>query len=82
MDYDYWLRLGRGGPPSYIDKWLANFRWHGESKNGSLYRAAAWETFKTAVKHARGRERLQLPAHLAHVIVLNAVYPLLPVRGS
>lgn len=74
MDYDYWLRLGRKSTPRYIDAYLANFRWHGSSKNGRLYSKAAWETFTTACRHARGTERINLPAHLVHYLALSIIY--------
>ena len=74
MDYDYWLRLGRTSAPVYVDAWLANFRWHATSKNGAEYRKAAWETFQTARRHARGAEALNLPAHFLHVLALSALY--------
>jgi glycosyltransferase involved in cell wall biosynthesis len=77
MDYDYWLRLGRGSAPAFIDRTLASFRWHTQSKNGSLYRRAAWETFQTARRHARRTERVDLAFHFAHVMILSGLYPFL-----
>jgi len=32
LDYDYWLRLGRRYQPGFLNKYLANFRVHKESK--------------------------------------------------
>lgn len=77
MDYDYWLRLGRGFDPVFLDRTLASFRWHSASKNGALYRRAAWETYQTAHRHARPSERADLLYHFAHVVILSAVYPFL-----
>ncbi len=77
MDYDYWLRLGRMSDPVFIDRPLASFRWHSESKNGALYRRAAWETYQTARRHARPSERIDLAYHFAHVMILSVLYPFL-----
>jgi len=74
MDYDYWLRLGRRSEPVYLDRFLAGFRWHAESKNGARYRKAAWETYRTACRHAGPGERRELAWHFAHVLVLNVLY--------
>ena len=74
MDYDYWLRLGQAAAPRYIDRFLANFRWHTASKNGALYRRAAWETYQTARRHARPGNRLDLACHFLHVLTLSVLY--------
>ena len=74
MDYDYWLRLGRKYEPRHIDRTLANFRWHGQSKNGALYRKAAWEAFQTARKHAGESERLAVVMHYFHYQLLRVLY--------
>ena len=77
MDYDYWLRLGRISDPVVIDRTLASFRWHSQSKNGALYRRAAWEAYQTARHHAHEGERSDLLYHFAHVIILSILYPFL-----
>lgn len=74
MDYDYWLRLGRRGHPCYLDRTLAGFRWHAQSKNGGAYRAAALETLRTAQRHARSGEGFDVFMHRLHVLALVAVY--------
>ncbi len=63
--------------PVFIDRPLASFRWHSQSKNGSLYRRAAWETYQTARRHAQPDERIDLLYHFAHVIALSTLYPFL-----
>ena len=74
MDYDYWLRLGRLWPPCYLDRTLASFRWHAQSKNGAAYRAAARETLLTARRHARPGEGGDVFLHRLHVLALAVVY--------
>ncbi len=77
MDYDYWLRLGRQSPPRYINRFLANFRWHSVSKNGAAYRRAAWETLCTARQHARPREVGDVLMHFGHYCALSVLYRVL-----
>jgi len=74
MDYDYWLRLGRRWCPRYVDHFLAAFRWHPRSKTGAAYRAAAWETFQVARRHAAGGSRLDLCWHFMHYCTLCVLY--------
>lgn len=74
MDYDYWLRLGRRSPPRYVDRFLADFRWHTRSKNGAAYRAAAWETYQTARRHAGPGHATDLAFHFLHFCTLSVVY--------
>jgi len=75
MDYDYWLRLGRIAVPRYLPGVMAGFRWHTRSKNGTSYRAAAWETLQTARHHARGAgEALDVAQHVLHFGALCVVY--------
>lgn len=52
MDYDYWLRLARLGPPVYLPYPLACFRWYPQSKSGQEYRRQAEEERAVARRHA------------------------------
>ncbi len=36
MDYEFWLRIGKGNPARVIDSYLANFRYYTSSKSGSV----------------------------------------------
>lgn len=74
MDYDYWLRLGQRWEPRVTEAFLANFRWHAQSKNGATYRRAAWETFLTARRHAGAGHRFDLIQHFLHVCALSVLY--------
>lgn len=74
MDYDYWLRLGKLSPPRYVDRFLANFRWHGASKNGAEYRRAAWETYQTARRYASQDQRFDIFMHYLHYHTLCVLY--------
>lgn len=74
MDYDYWLRIGKKYEPNYINKFLANFRWHGESKNSANYKKAACETYLTAKRHATTKDGYPLFRHYLHYRTLSIVY--------
>jgi glycosyltransferase involved in cell wall biosynthesis len=74
MDYDYWLRLGNRYPPVYINRFLANFRWHDQSKNGANYRASAWEAYQVAKKCARPEDRFLIFIHYLHYRTLILLY--------
>lgn len=74
MDYDYWLRLGKRCPPLYINRFLANFRWHAQSKNGANYRISAHEAYQVAKKHAQPEDRFLIFNHYLHYRTLILLY--------
>ncbi|MBW2021184.1 MAG: glycosyltransferase [Deltaproteobacteria bacterium] len=74
MDYDYWLRIAKKYNPHYINKFLANFRWHGESKNSTNYKKAAYETYLTAKRHATTQDKYLILRHYLHYRMLSLVY--------
>ena len=74
MDYDYWLRIGKKYDPYYINKFLAKFRWHGESKNSRNFKKAAYETYLTAKRHATSRDKYPILRHYLHYKTLSLLY--------
>ena len=74
MDYDYWLRISKKYKPLYVNKFLANFRWHGESKNSSNFKLAAYETYLTAKRHASSKDRYPILRHYLHYKILSFLY--------
>ncbi len=74
MDYDYWLRIGKKYEPCYINKFLANFRWHGESKNSRDFKKAAYETYLTAKRHATSQGKYPILRHYLHYKTLSLLY--------
>lgn len=74
MDYDYWLRIGKKYHPHYIDQFLANFRWHGQSKNSTNFKKAALETYLTAKKHATSQDKWPIIRHYLHYQTLSLLY--------
>jgi hypothetical protein len=44
LDYDLWIRLARLGPPTYLDRFLANSRLHADTKTLGQRRSCHWET--------------------------------------
>jgi len=74
MDYDYWLRIGRKYKPRYIDRFLANFRWHKKSKCGEMYKEGAYEAYLMAKKHATPADRFSLVQNYLHYLTLSVLY--------
>ena len=74
MDYDYWLRIGKRYHPLYIRRFLANFRWHGNSKNGRNYRKSAHEAYLVAKKYATTGDKYQILRHYVHYRTLSLLY--------
>jgi len=77
MDYDYWLRLGKRCAPLYINRFLANFRWHDQSKNDANYRASAREAYLVAKKYAQPKDRFLIFKHYLHYRALILLYKFL-----
>lgn len=74
LDYDYWLRIGKKYNPTYIDSFLANFRWHGQSKNSTSFKKAAYETYLTAKRHATSQDKWSIIRHYFHYQTLSLLY--------
>ena len=74
MDYDYWLRIGKRYSPLYIDRFLANFRWHERSKNAENYRKSAHEAYLVAKRHAAAADRYPILRHYIHYRTLSILY--------
>ena len=74
MDYDYWLRIGKKYPPHYVDKFLANFRWHGETKNSRNYRKSAHEAYLVAKRYATQQDKYPVLRHYLHYRILTVLY--------
>jgi glycosyltransferase involved in cell wall biosynthesis len=76
MDYDYWLRIGQKYDPSHINKYLANFRWHGGSKCGKDYKAGAREAYLLSKRHAAPTDWLFVIQNYFHYLTLSVMYKL------
>ena len=74
MDYDYWLRLGKRYRPYFIDKYLANFRWHRQSKCGQEYKQVAYEAYLKAKAHSTPSEWFSVVQNYLHYRVLGVTY--------
>jgi glycosyltransferase involved in cell wall biosynthesis len=54
MDYDLWLRMGRRCGPLVLDRVLAQFRLHGQSKSGQVDRRQFDEQYRVARRYFDG----------------------------
>lgn len=78
MDYDYWLRIGKKCSPLYVNKFLADFRWHKDSKCSRNYKKAAYEAWVLAKRHKTTfMDSYPIFRHYIHYVMLRALYRLL-----
>jgi glycosyltransferase involved in cell wall biosynthesis len=54
MDYDLWLRMGRLCEPVRVERELARFRIHGQSKSGKVNRGQFDEQYQVAIRYFNG----------------------------
>lgn len=80
MDYEYWLRVGSRHPAGVIREYLANFRYHGGSKSGSVNRRQFEDELRIARAHGGGH-RFALFLHAANYYKIVSAYRLLKVLG-
>ena len=76
MDYDLWIKLGKIGSAKKIDKDLANFRLHGESKTVSLSDKFWKEERRIALNHGGKFFSEMLLMHY------KSKYPKLKIKAS
>lgn len=76
MDYEYWLRIQRSfGRPMFVDKPLAAFRIHSQSKGTTAYRKQFYEGFSVSV--AQGAGWLAVLLHRLHNQLIFLFYAVL-----
>ncbi len=76
MDYDLWLRMGRKTDPLFLDRVLAQFRLHPESKTGRMDRRQFDEQYSVASRHF-GNDRVSRIAHRFNVEKIVWAYRLM-----
>jgi len=69
MDYDLWLRMARRCPPLILDKKLARFRVHEQSKSRGGHAPQFREGYRVARRYF-GNDRA---SHLAHVLNVEKI---------
>ena len=80
MDYDLWLRFAKASPPLVLDKVVAMFRVHDESKTGIINRRQFDEGYEVAKRHADGFSGV-LWRHKLSVEKIVMAYRLLKLVG-
>jgi glycosyltransferase involved in cell wall biosynthesis len=73
MDYDYWLRLSKVSPVHFLDRYLAKFRVHRDSKSLRGARQQLAEACRVATIHGAGPLR---SFHAAHDLATLMAYRL------
>jgi glycosyltransferase involved in cell wall biosynthesis len=80
MDYDLWLRMARASEPLILDRVLAQFRIHDQSKSGQVNREQFDEQYRVAARFFNGDLRSRL-AHRFHVEKIVWAYRLMRLLG-
>jgi len=81
MDYDFWLRMGWQHDPVFIDRVLAQFRIHNNSKTGVINRRQFDEGYEVAKRYA-GDDAGVLRAHRLSVEKIVWAYRLMRLVGK
>lgn len=55
MDYEFWLRIGKNYPAGVINDYLANFRYHTNSKSGSVNKKQFQDELRIAKEYSQGK---------------------------
>ena len=80
MDYDLWLRMGREGPPPFLDRVLAQFRLHETSKTGQVNREQFDEQYRVACRYV-GADRVSRWVHRFNVEKIVWAYRVMRALG-
>jgi glycosyltransferase involved in cell wall biosynthesis len=80
MDYDLWLRMARAAEPLILDRVLAQFRIHDQSKSGQVNRGQFDEQYRVASRYFDGDTASRL-AHRFHVEKIVWAYRLMRLLG-
>lgn len=77
MDYEYWLRIGEKYNPTYIDAYIANFRFYHTSKSGSRFKIQFADELRLARKYAKGKYKMSLCLHKFNYYKIVIIYSIL-----
>ena len=80
MDYDLWLRMGREGDPLLLDRLVAHFRLHDQSKSGTHTRERFREQDLVASRYF-GDDRASRWVHRFHVEKIVWAYRVMGLLG-
>ena len=78
MDYEYWLRIGQKYPAGIINSYLANFRYHENSKSGGVNKKQFQDELRIAKKYNDGK-MLPIALHKINYWKIVVIYKLLNI---
>lgn len=81
MDYDLWLRMARASEPLILDRVLARFRIHDQSKSGQMNREQFDEQYRVAARFFEG-DVISRWMHRFHVEKIVWAYRLMRLIGK
>ncbi len=76
MDYDFWVRIGKKYPAGVIHFYIANFRYHANSKSGSVNKKQFQDELRIA-KAFSNNLKLPIFLHTINYYKIVAIYKLL-----
>jgi len=76
MDYEFWLRIGQKYPAGVIDGYLANFRYHANSKSGGVNKKQFQDELRLAKKFGADYP-LSVFLHKVNYYKITSVYKVL-----
>ena len=76
MDYEFWLRIGKKYPAGVINNYLANFRYHSDSKSGRVDKKQFQDELRLAKKYGKGHG-IFLLLHRFNYYKITSVYKIL-----
>lgn len=79
MDYEYWLRIWEKYHPTYIDHYIANFRFYHTSKSGSRFKIQFSDELRLAKKYAKWKHIISLILHKFNYTKIVIIYTLLQI---
>jgi glycosyltransferase involved in cell wall biosynthesis len=76
MDYEFWLRIGQKYPAGVINAYLANFRYHTDSKSGQEDKTKFQDEFQLAKRYSNGA-RLPIFMHKINYFKIVGIYQMM-----
>ncbi|HRY82200.1 MAG TPA: glycosyltransferase family 2 protein [Candidatus Moranbacteria bacterium] len=76
MDYEFWLRIGQKYDTGVLDDYLANFRYHTDSKSGGVNKKQFQDELRLAKKYGN-KNKLSVALHYINYWKIVTIYQLM-----
>lgn len=78
MDYEFWLRIGQKYPAGVINNYLANFRYHTDSKSGGVNKKQFQDELRIAKKYSRNNF-ISIGLHFVNYWKIISIYRIMSI---